>query len=280
MIIGISGKLQSGKNTTASIINNLTNNAFEEKAFAKKLKMIVSILTGIPVDDLEKQEVKNQRLGKEWNNQYRHSITGENLAGVIDTYTVRKLLQRVGTEAMREQIHEDVWVNALFADYKKPAQIAIEQTGGYTNHPNPTNFPNWIITDTRFPNEAKAIKDRGGIVIRVNRELTSGIYANHKPVNGEQVWIKVFSNWTKGTYIGLDESGKHLGKHLVREGVEGGGHLYSSDKVLPISANPNDQHPSETALDDYQFDHVIPNNGTIEELVDRVKQILIKEQIL
>lgn len=30
-------------------------------------------------------------------------------------------------------------------------------------------YPNWIITDTRFENEAQAIKDRDGIIIRVNR---------------------------------------------------------------------------------------------------------------
>lgn len=29
--------------------------------------------------------------------------------------------------------------------------------------------PNWIITDTRFPNEAHAVKDRGGIIVRINR---------------------------------------------------------------------------------------------------------------
>ena len=30
-------------------------------------------------------------------------------------------------------------------------------------------YPNWIISDTRFPNELKAIKDRGGITIRIIR---------------------------------------------------------------------------------------------------------------
>jgi hypothetical protein len=30
-------------------------------------------------------------------------------------------------------------------------------------------FPNWVITDVRFPNEADAIKQEEGILIRVNR---------------------------------------------------------------------------------------------------------------
>lgn len=37
----------------------------------------------------------------------------------------------------------------------------------------PQKPPNWIITDVRFFNEAKAIKDRGGILIRVDRDSDS-----------------------------------------------------------------------------------------------------------
>ena len=37
-IIGISGKKTVGKNTIAKIINQLTNNKYEEKCFADKLK--------------------------------------------------------------------------------------------------------------------------------------------------------------------------------------------------------------------------------------------------
>ena len=40
------------------------------------------------------------------------------------------------------------------------------------------------------------------------------------------------------------------------------------------------EHISETALDDAKFDYVIENNGTIEELIEQVKKILIKEKIL
>ena len=36
--------------------------------------------------------------------------------------------------------------------------------------PNNLIYPSWCITDVRFPNEVKAIKDKEGIVIRINRE--------------------------------------------------------------------------------------------------------------
>ena len=43
---------------------------------------------------------------------------------------------------------------------------------------------------------------------------------------------------------------------------------------------PGPEHISETALDDAKFDYVIENNGTIEELIEQVKKILIKEEII
>ena len=39
-------------------------------------------------------------------------------------------------------------------------------------------------------------------------------------------------------------------------------------------------HPSETALDNHSFDYTIDNNGTIEELIEKVREILIKEKVI
>ena len=41
-----------------------------------------------------------------------------------------------------------------------------------------------------------------------------------------------------------------------------------------------DQHESETELDNVEFDYIINNNGTIEELIEKVKEILIKEKLI
>ena len=37
-------------------------------------------------------------------------------------------------------------------------------------YPVINKLPNWIITDLRFPNEARVIKQHQGITLRVNRE--------------------------------------------------------------------------------------------------------------
>lgn len=242
-LIGISGKIGSGKDTVGNIIRFLTlpeefskRNAdiiadmeynwycakksnWQIKKFAGKLKQIVSILTGIPIADLEKQEVKDSLLGEEW---WYHKHFAEikpfskellRLWGKESVFkpTVRQLLQEIGTEAGRDIIHPNIWVNALFADY-----VPFATTAGVK-----ANFrekSNWIITDVRFFNEVQAIKNRGGVVIRVNR----------------------------------------------KEYVEYQGKIVEAF----------DAHPSETALDDYKdWDYVIDNNGTIEELVEKVKQL-------
>ena len=64
MIIGISGKKTVGKNTVAKIINQLTNNKYEEKCFADKLKNIICLLIGCSRDQLENESFKSKELGE------------------------------------------------------------------------------------------------------------------------------------------------------------------------------------------------------------------------
>ena len=88
--------------------------------------------------------------------------------------TVRDLLQKLGTECMRTGLHSNTWVNALMVDYK-PAKM---------DQYNPSK---WVVTDTRFPNEAKAIKDKGGVVIRIDRPGIKPIN-NHPSEVGLDYW--------------------------------------------------------------------------------------------
>jgi hypothetical protein len=246
MIIGINGKINSGKDTVGRIIQYLmlnenttkyfvkdwinkehylldTHSNWEIKKFAGKLKQIASILTGATLEQLEDQDFKKQLLGPEWDqsSQYNGKECHEcgsygNTYVMSNNPTYRELLQVLGTEAMRNVLHENVWVNALMADYGKNVW-----------DPTPNDFiePNWIITDMRFPNEMDAIKAKGGITIRIQRfkQISENIRVHHG--------------------IGVP-------------------------------------HPSETALDDHKFDYVIDNNGTISDLIDKVKNILTLNNII
>ena len=279
MLIGISGKMGSGKNLVCTIIQGLTaakkhnienpsfewikkyyiNSIWEQKAFASKLKQTASLLTGIPVEKFEDHEFKNKELGEEWWYTYGMKISGEerhdflvpitemdeyfknSSSAVIVKLTPRMLLQQIGTECIRDKVHPNAWVNALFADYKSNlcdngifATMKMENGSTISWIPNPilepNSYPNWIITDMRFPNEMDAVKSRGGITIRVNRPCEEcGMLEGHKMI-----------------------------PHKKQDSL----------------------HPSETALDNAEFDYTIENNSSIEDLIHTVSLILKREKII
>ena len=52
------------------------------------------------------------------------------------------------------------------------------------------------------------------------------------------------------------------------------------NRVRYISTHSEGEHESERALDNHKFDYVIDNNGSISDLIDKVKEILIKSKII
>lgn len=88
MIIGISGKLKSGKSTLTSY---LAEYGFEELLFAGGLKDMICTLLGVDRDTLNSQEFKETEIP--W----------------VGT-TPRKLMQTLGTEWGRA-INPNLWVN-------------------------------------------------------------------------------------------------------------------------------------------------------------------------
>ena len=275
MIIGISGKKQSGKYTVAKIIQGfdiwkknlalqteypLSNvfvrayvlnrvsiyvSSWQVKKFSGKLKEIVSILTGFTLEELEVEKIKNTTLFESYqliNKKLEIIETFGSMKELVDSLdylrtlflkiytneqinsffkqktiniTPRYLLQTIGTNIGRE-INPNIWVTLLMNDYKKnifnPSKYYLSENP----NTNVFDFPNWIITDVRFSNEVKAIKEKEGIVIRLNRE-----------------------------------------------GIETVNHL------------------SETALDTYtDFDYTIDNNNCIDCLIEKVKEILKHEKII
>lgn len=156
-LIGLSGKIQSGKDTVFDIINKKEGFIFENKKFADKIKDIVCILIGCTREQLEDHNFKSTPLGKEWDSlpSYRWAFPNHQYDTKHTTMTPRLMLQLIGTECGRDIIHPNIWVNALFSEYKRHHMEGI--------------YPDWIVTDVRFINEIAAIRERGGIVIRIDR---------------------------------------------------------------------------------------------------------------
>lgn len=192
MIISISGKIGSGKDTVAQIIKDATPHyKWEVKKFAGKLKQVASLLTSIPVEKFEDQEFKKTNLPEEWSIWYPNQDRPEPM-------TVRDLLQKLGTEAMRQGLHSDSWVNALFADYKPQDEFAEFYNGTeWVEKPIGLIYPNWLITDTRFPNELNAVISKGAITIKVERDVDNTIGVTHSSetaLNHVTDWNYVINN--------------------------------------------------------------------------------------
>jgi len=187
MIIGINGYAGSGKDTVGTILQQIDRDShWEIKKWAGKLKQVAELLTGIPVEKFEDQEFKKTNLGKQWNDRINNPMS------------VRDFLQKLGTEGLRDGLHTNTWVNALMADYKcVPADRA----------PNGWDCDNWIITDTRFPNEAQAIKDADGIIIRVTRPGI-GPVNDHPSETGLNQWKFDYEIQNDGTLENLINSVK------------------------------------------------------------------------
>ena len=49
---------------------------------------------------------------------------------------------------------------------------------------------------------------------------------------------------------------------------------------IPATFNQNQFHPSETSLDNAEFDYTIENNSSIEDLIHTVSLILKREKII
>jgi hypothetical protein len=177
MILGITGKMQAGKDTVANYALNIlneyyTNSVFNEKMFyeqwqirrfADKVKKIASLLTGIPQGKFEDGDFKNTYISTEWDFMDKR-MTG------------REFLQKLGTDAIRNHLHPNTWVNALMSDYHKFDSKFDD--GHISNGGNLES--NWIISDMRFENEYEAIRQKGGITVRVVRPSYRGnIGATH-----------------------------------------------------------------------------------------------------
>jgi len=183
---------------------------WQQKSFAAKLKQIVALLIGCTVEQLEDQEFKSSPLGKDWirygyADGFQHIYKGDiKITQMINKecskekyeeeyrvnwqtaykheFTPRELMQFIGTDLFRDKLLNNIWVNALFADYQSKTIIDKNITKGFPK----VEYPNWIITDVRFPNELQDIKERNGIVIRINR--IDKTKCNQQDVNGECVY--------------------------------------------------------------------------------------------
>jgi hypothetical protein len=141
MIIGVCGFIGSGKDTIADYLVNF--HEFRRESFASTLKDAVSSVFGWDRTLLEGRT----KEAREWREQ-----VDPWWAARLDmpTLTPRWVLQYWGTEVCRKAFHDDIWIASLENKLRNSKDHV-------------------VISDCRFPNEIKSIKDAGGKIVWVKR---------------------------------------------------------------------------------------------------------------
>jgi hypothetical protein len=145
-LIGFAGKKRVGKDTAGEYL--CSQYGFERMAFADPLKRVCAIMFGLSDEQLygELKETVDIRYN----------------------YTPRQILQKFGTEMIREKLHEtfplmgdssQFWIDCFKREYSNSDSNGVNELV--------------CVTDVRFENEAKAIIDLGGIVILIERGFGS-----------------------------------------------------------------------------------------------------------
>lgn len=139
MIIGICGFAGSGKGTVGDYLERTYQ--FKQVSFAGVLKDITAIMFSWPRDMVEGATAES-REWREMEDPFWSKKFGEKI-------TPRIILQRMGTEVIRNNLHQDFWLDAL--------ERKLDPTEDYA------------ITDVRFINEANMVKRVGGTLVRIRR---------------------------------------------------------------------------------------------------------------
>ena len=210
MIIGICGLIGAGKDTAADYLVNLHH--FRRESFANSLKDAVAHVFGWDRTMLEGRT----KSAREWREQV-DPWWAERLN--MPHLTPRWILQYWGTEVCRKAFHDDIWIAALENKLRNSQDDV-------------------VISDCRFPNEIKAIKNVGGVVVRV--------------VRGEDPdWYEVATRYNQGEI----------------------GNMYwatSKAKLDKIGI-----HASEYSWAGTKFDLILDNNETLEHLYAQVETLVI-----
>ena len=209
MIIGVCGFIGSGKDTVADYLTNF--HEFRRESFANSLKDAVAHVFGWDRTMLEGRT----KQAREWREQvdpwWAERLNMPNL-------TPRLMLQLWGTEVCRKAFHDDIWIASLENKLRNSTDDI-------------------VISDCRFPNEIKSIRDAGGIIVWVKR--------------GE---LPEWYDWAVSANAG-----------------ETGNFTWATSKSKLEKAGI---HASETAWVGTKFDAELDNNGTIDDLFEQVRGLV------
>ncbi len=140
MLIGILGRMSSGKDTVAKEL--VETYGFRQDSFAATLKDITATIFGWDREMLSGSSPESRAFREEVDEWWSEKLG-------IPNFTPRLALQLLGTDVFRNNFHENIWVLSAMRRYQEGENV--------------------VISDARFPNEVQTIREMGGHIIRVDR---------------------------------------------------------------------------------------------------------------
>lgn len=169
-IIGITGLKRAGKDTISDYLHY--KHHYKKYHFAAPIKSMISAL-------LKYIEIENPSL-------YIDDHKETDLPILNASY--RKLAQTIGTEWGRCLINNNIWIDIAKHHCRNDELVC--------------------FADVRFDNEAKLIKDLGGIIIKVNRDSnkSSDTHRSEQGVSSDYIDYNVLNNGTiQDLHIQIDK---------------------------------------------------------------------------
>jgi hypothetical protein len=155
MIIGICGLIGSGKDTAADYLVNF--HEFKRESFAASLKDAVAAVFGWDRELLEGRTKQSRDWREQVDTWWATRLN-------IPHLTPRWILQNWGTDVLRQHFHDDIWIASV--EYK------VSQSKDHI-----------VITDCRFPNEIKGLKEQGAKIIWIQRGIIPHWYSIAESAN-------------------------------------------------------------------------------------------------
>lgn len=178
-IIGLSGFARSGKDTAANVL--VEKFGFVRIGFADKLREMLYALDPIAghyyYDKNPSLVTVQEVIDKYGWDGYKETEYGEE---------IRRLLQRLGTEAGRKVLWDTIWIDAALANLPQDAKV--------------------VVSDARFFNEFDAVRERGGEIWRIERAGVGP--ANSHASELEAIDYPHFAKWlhNNGTQVDFEEA--------------------------------------------------------------------------
>lgn len=208
MIVGITGRIGSGKDTIAEYL--IANYGYQRMSYASTLKDAVASIFHWDREMLEGSTKESREQREKVDEWWAKRLD-------IPHLTPRWVLQYFGTDVCRKAFHDDIWIASLENKLAKMGD-------------------NVVISDCRFPNELNSLKRLGATTIRVER--------GEKP------------NW-------------YLDALIVSMGEQ-----HPMYNVAMTFLKEKGIHASEYSSVGLEYDYTVKNDGTLEDLYNRVDSIV------